>query len=482
MTRGRLVAVAPPVMLFALAVAVRLGQHHAALLYPDGYQYLLMARGIAEHLQPTTVLGPGGDEFVPSPDAGVKPLFPLLVAAVHGLGASWLGAAQLVTVVAGAGAVTALALLVTRLGGSTLAGLAAGVLVLASPGIGFWSGFSGPDPLALALLLSAALAFAHRHSRLGGVLAGLAIATRPEIVVVALAAAVLSFRGEESRRRLKDAAPLTVLTVALVYAVLRTPVEVTDWRLAWLVPALLVVFGALLLAPPALLRYGAVAALGLATLVMSTRPGPVEVWHSDRPLLVLGAAALLAVLVGRDDNTAALGALTVVLLLGSVYLVKNPTLERYFTLLLPAAALLAGLAVAALPVRARIPALGAIAVAAAIGFLDPVPGSRDYDMFPMVAHGISQRLEPRAEPLVTAAPDAYGFLLPAQPVHRMRPGIRGAILLDAAQRLYEPRLAAKGRIVARVSDGIAFARPDLEIDADPAVLVAGEVVPAREDR
>ena len=77
---------------------------------------------------------------------------------------------------------------------------------------------------------------------------------------------------------------------------------------------------------------------------------------------------------------------------------------------------------------------------------------------------------------MTAAPDAYGFLLPDHSVIRMRPGIRGAILLDAAQRLYEPRLTADGRVVARVGGALAFSRPDLEIDADPAILVVGSVV------
>ena len=79
------------------------------------------------------------------------------------------------------------------------------------------------------------------------------------------------------------------------------------------------------------------------------------------------------------------------------------------------------------------------------------------------------------EPLVTAAPDAYGFWLPDHAVKRMRPGVRGAILLDATQRLYEPRLTADGTVVARL-DALAFSRPDLEIDADPATLVAGRVV------
>jgi hypothetical protein len=80
---------------------------------------------------------------------------------------------------------------------------------------------------------------------------------------------------------------------------------------------------------------------------------------------------------------------------------------------------------------------------------------------------------------VTAAPDAYGFWLPEHGVKRMRPGVRGAVLLDAAQRLYEPQLTADGTVVARVHGALAFARPDLEIDADPAILVAGRVVASR---
>ena len=74
--------------LFGVTLGVRIDQHHSALLYPDGYQYLLMARGIGEHLRPTTVMGPGGDVFVPSADAAAKPLYPLLVWAAHSLGAS----------------------------------------------------------------------------------------------------------------------------------------------------------------------------------------------------------------------------------------------------------------------------------------------------------------------------------------------------------------------------------------------------------
>jgi hypothetical protein len=465
--------------LFGLALALRLGQHHAALLYPDGYQYLLMARGIAEHLQPTTVLGPGGDAFVPSPDAMVKPLFPLLVALVHAFGTSWLLAAQVVTATAAAWASTALALLVAKLGGSWLAGLSAAALLLASPSTGFWSGFSGPDPLALALVLSAGLAFAHRRPTVGGVLTGLAITARPEVALLAVAGAIASLRGEQSRQELRRAAPPAVLTVVLLYALLRVPVSFASWWVVWLLPILLGAVGLVVVLPRRWLPYLALAALGMAALAIVVRPGPAALWHDDWPLLVLGAIGTLVLLRRREPKTAVLAVVAAAVLLGAVYVVKNPTLPRYFALLLPAAAILVGLAMAELPARARTAAAGVVAVAAGIGLLHPVPGSRDYDMFPMVAHRIAHRLEPVPEPLVTAAPDAYGFWLPDHTVTRMRAGVRGAILLDAAQRLYAPRLGARGRVVARVSDGIAFARPDLEIDAAPAVLVAGQVVSAR---
>jgi hypothetical protein len=477
MTRTTLVSVGAAAGMFAVALAVRSSQHHAALLYPDGYQYLLMARGIGEHLQPTTVLGPGGDTFVPSPDAAVKPFFPLLVACVHALGVSWLESARLVTVVAGAWGVAAAGLLVTKLGGSRAAGIATAALVLTTPSIGFWSGFSGPDPLAVALVLSAALAFAYDRAALGGTLTGLAVATRPELALIAVVAALFALREEEGRRQLARAAPAAVVGVALVYGVLRTPVSVGDWGLSWVAPVLALGIGVALV-PRRWLRSASVVGAALVALAVALEPGPLALWHADWPLLLAGAAGLVVLLErGRDHEKVAVAAVGVVLLLGSVYLVKNPGLVRYFSLLLPAAAVIAGLALSALSPRERLTALPAIAVVAAVGWFQPIPGNRDFDMFPMVARSIASTLESRsAEPLVTAAPDAYGFWLPRHTVVGMRAGTRGAVLLDATQRLYAPRLTARGRAVAHVSDDIAFAGPDAEIDANPAVLVVGRVV------
>jgi len=476
MSRRALVDYLPPMVLFCVAVAVRLGEHHAALLYPDGYQYLLMARGISEHLQPTTVLGPGGDPFAPNADAALKPLFPLLVAAVHALGVSWLEAARIVTVMASALAVTALALVVAKLSGSRLAGLAAGALLLAAPSVGFWSGFSGPDPVAEALVLVATLAFVHHRPRVGGVLTGLAIATRPEIAVVALAAALVSLRSPPARREVVRAAPIAIVTGALVFLLLRTPLAVPDWQLVWLSPLLLIAVLLLAWAPLTLVRAGAIAGAAVVALAVVTEAGPRDVWRSDWPLLVLGAAGLAILLRHERGTTVATLALGVVLLLGAVYVLKNPSLDRYFSLLVPVAALLAGVAAASLPAAARPPAFAAVGLVVLTGFMHPVPGSRDYDVFATVARQVAPTLDSNAAPLVTAAPDAYGFWLPDHSVLRMEPGARGAVLLDAAQRSYEPELGASGRVLTRVSDEIAFTRTNGEIDADAAVLVDGKVV------
>jgi hypothetical protein len=479
MRRSAVLATLAFVALFALALGVRLGQHHAALLYPDGYQYLLMARGIGEHLQPTTDLGPGGDGFAPSPDAAVKPLYPLLVAAVHAFGLSWLDAARIVTAVAAAAAVTFLALLVSTLSGSRLAGMAAGLVLLASPSLGFWSGFSGPDPLAQALVLAAAVAFVHRRPGLGGMLTGLAISARPETVVLALAAAIVAWRTKGARKDLGRAAPAAMVTVSLVFAVLRTPLMVPDWRLVSLVPVLAVGAWLATVAPSAYLRYAAIAGLGAGGFAILTQPGPSALWRNDWPLLILAAVGV--VLLIRDESRSAIAVFVVgaSLLLGAVYVLKNPSLERYFSALLPAAAVLVGLSVTSLSRRARPLALGLIAVVVVAGFVRQVPGNRDHDMFSVVAKRVSPTL--RSEALVTAAPDAYGFWLPTHTVRTMRAGTRGVILLDAAQRLYEPKLTAKGKVVRRVAGEIAFAHPNGDIDADAAVLVKGRVVVADAD-
>lgn len=474
MTSSRLLAALPAAALFTLALALRLHQHHDALLYPDGYQYLLMARGITEHLEPTTVLGPGGEVFAPNPDAAAKPLFPIVVAAVHTLGVSWLEAARVVTAVAGAWVVIAAALLVSKLSDSRVAGLVAGLVVLSSPSLGLWSGFSGPDPLAQALALTAALAFVHGRSRPGGLFLGLAVATRPEIAALAIAAGAVALGSNSARRHLRLAAPVAVVAAALPIAVIQSPVAMPDVRLLVLAPVFALIALVVGLAPDRALLLAAAVGVGLATLAVLTQAGPGEVWRTDWPLLVAGAVGIAVLVCDKGSRRTAMVVLGTVLTLGAVYYLKNPSLPRYFSLLLPAGAVLAGVAVASLPRRARPVALAAVAGAALLGFVHPIPGSRDHDMFPVVAKDVAPHLA--AATLITAAPDAYGFWLPNHPVRTMRPGAKGAVLLDAAQRVYQPSLTAEGAVVARIDEELAFARPDLAIDADPALLVRGEVI------
>ena len=144
-----------------------------------------------------------------------------------------------------------------------------------------------------------------------------------------------------------------------------------------------------------------------------TRAGPAEVWRTDWPLLVTGAFGFVVLLFDKSRRQAAMIVLGAVLILGAVYVLKNPTLPRYFSLVLPAAALLGGVAVGSAPRAIRPLALGAMAGAAVVGLVHPIPGSRDHDMFPVVAKNVAQHLGGTA--LVTAAPDAYGFWLPTHP-------------------------------------------------------------------
>jgi hypothetical protein len=469
-----------PVGLFGLTLALRLGQHHSALLYPDGYQYLLMARGISEHFQPTTVMGPGGDMFAPSPDAAVKPLFPLLVAATHALGLSWLGAAEAVTAIAAAATVALTLSLVLRLTGSWLGAVSAAVLLLASSTLAYWSSFAGPDPLAQALGLGAALAFVGRRPALGGVLTGLAVSARPELALLLLAGVVVWGRSPEHRRAVGRAGVAAGVTLALVFGALRPPIALPETEFLLLLPLLLglVVLGRTIRPGRAASGCAAAGLIVVTALAFATAPGLGELWHEEWPLLVLAMAGLAVAILTRKHRSLAAHVLVAALLLGVVYWAKNPALARYFTIVLPLAAILVGVGVAELErwrPRLLAPALAAITVAAVAGLLDPSTADYDRDVFARTAMKLSPALV-RSDPLVTAAPDAYSFWLPGYAIRTMRPGARGLVVLDSAQRAYAPGLEAEGEVVARLATEFAFVRPDGEVDAGDVVLVAGRVV------
>ncbi|MEI7759841.1 MAG: hypothetical protein WCJ67_03630 [Thermoleophilia bacterium] len=76
---------------------------------------------------------------------------------------------------------------------------------------------------------------------------------------------------------------------------------------------------------------------------------------------------------------------------------------------------------------------------------------------------------------MTAAPDAFGWLLPERSVRAPRPGACGLILLDGSQRLYAPGLDAHGSEVALFAPA-SFMPPNGALDTGQILLVAGVVV------
>jgi hypothetical protein len=82
-------------------------------------------------------------------------------------------------------------------------------------------------------------------------------------------------------------------------------------------------------------------------------------------------------------------------------------------------------------------------------------------------------------PLISAAPDAFGYLLPGRAQQEIVPGERGLILLDAAQREYVSSTNAAGRVLESYAPDGGFERPDGTIDSAPARLISGLVISAR---
>jgi len=400
-------------LLVPAAFVTRALEARGALLYPDGYQYLLMAKGIAAHGRPIVTLGHGGDVWLPSADASVKPLFPTLVALLHLLGLSLRTAAEIVTIVASGAVCVLVGLVAKRLTGSGVAALAAGALCVASPALGHWVSFSGPDPLAQALALGAALALLHRRPVVAGLLAGLCVTARPEYAVLALPVCLLSV----------PFAAAACAGVAAVLAAVRPPLALNT---------------------------------ASATIAGAVPHGAAGLFRSDWPLLVLGVIGLVC---APRRHAVVLGAVAAVL--GGVYVLKDPGSARYFAAFVPLACLAAAYAFAS----RRGWLLAAFSAAAAIAL--PHSTAPPADAFASLAGPLAG-----SSPVYTAAPDAYGLVVD-RPVRFLRPGSRGLILLDGVQRAYEPRIAVCGRVVRRIAPTVGFVRPDGLVDDRPLVLVRG---------
>jgi hypothetical protein len=466
---GRVVTVSAAAVAVVLLVALRLRAMHPGLLYPDGYQYLLMARGIGQHLTPVTTLGHGGVTLAPNADAAAKPLYPALVALGESFGLAPVDAARGIAAIAAA-AVAPLAGLVTlRLGASRAGALLAAVLCLASPTLGFWFGFPGPEGLAVALGLAAAAALLTRQPLVGGALAGLAVTARPELLVVAVAVAVAASVSRRRRQETVAASTAALVAITTVLAVIRPPLS--PGTLSLLTGAVLLGClgaGALVLAGFASRRGYIGAAVGIGAL-LAVAIGHDGAWDTvarrDWALVALSGAGLLA----HRQRATSLRIATLLVLLALAYWWKNPGSERYVAILLPGVAVLAGLGLGRLKPVA-LAGGAAVALAAAVTASTPSVGRDTFS-------AVTARLEraPAGE-LVTAAPDAYGALLPNRSVTVMRPGATGLVLVDGAARTYEPHLRVVGRLIARIPAGDGFLRPDGRVDTGPALLFRGRVV------
>ena len=421
------------------AVWVRGAGLHSGLLYPDGYDYLLMARGIAAHLQPTLQLGPAGMLFSPPLDAAIKPVFPALTALLSVL-LPLRSSADVLTVAGGAATVVLTGLVSLRLTGSQLAGLSAGIFALVSPALGFWSGFSGPDALAPALALATVLLALSEHPVAAGVTGALCAATRPEWMLAAGLVAASAAARPSTRTAAANALIAGAFTLAAILGILRPP-----------------------LGTHLSLHSAASAGAVFTSSAVGTLLG------DDWPLLALAAAGLV-VATRRGLGRPAFVLLCTIALLTLAYLTKNPGSERYLSQLVPLLCVAAGIAVSALSVRLGV-VTGVLVAAALLGLTVAEP-SLGHDPFAPVAARL-RALRPVT--VVTAAPEAYGYLLPGQRIELMKAGGRGVVVLDGAQRAYAPGLSATGRTLYSVSLKDGFERPDGTLDYEPARIVRGVV-------
>ena len=198
--------------------------------------------------------------MAPSTNAAAKPLFPALVSVGELLRLSPINSARAVAALAGGRP--------RRSPGWSRSDSAPRAQALSSPPLSAlqarrWDSgldFQGPRVSAEALALGTTLAFLSKRPLLGGVLAGLAVTARPELLALALAAALA---GAASPRRRHDAvagATAGLATVALVIGVLRPPLS-----------------GDTLALLPAAAGLGCLAALGLVLVErLSACPSPVS--------------------------------------------------------------------------------------------------------------------------------------------------------------------------------------------------------------
>jgi hypothetical protein len=220
------------------------------------------------------------------------------------------------------------------------------------------------------------------------------------------------------------------------------------------------------------------AAIGCATVV-SVALVDGGAWaslaHEDWPLLILAGAGFALCLRAPAPRGIALRVLALSLPLAVLYWVKNPGLARYVSQLVPELALVTAIGLATVQ-RGRLLVGTAAAALVAAG---AVAASR-----PDVGKDAFQELVPVLErapagAIVTATPDAFGFLLSDRAVRGYRLGEQGLVLVDGAARALAPELAVEGTLLKRVQVINGFLRPDGTVDRDAVLLYRGRLVAAR---
>lgn len=468
----------------AIALAVwRYRERQPGLLVPDGYQYLLMARGIGEHLRPITQLGPEGAQWLPNTDASWKPLFPALVATGDALGLTPLGAAQLIVAVCGALLVVASGAIVWLYGRSLWATSMTVVLVALSPSVRHWQAFVGPDALAPALALSgAALALAGQPVACG-LLVGLAAGARPEWGIVAVVVIVAAGLGRAHLRAAQRALAAATASYAALLLALRPPLEITASRLTLgLVAAsiLALVLGALLAqraGPRTRRALGVAAGIALAGAVAFASAddrlhGLVSLLRDD-PWLALAALAVAAgILRPASRQISLLGALAIALL-AVAYLVKNPGSERYLSQLVAPAAIICGIVVSDLPRLRPALAAGSIALAVIASLLAPAHLRGQDPLLP-----IAEALPHTASVLIVGQPEGLSFYRPDLSLVPYATEARGLIVSDPISRDYSPTVV-DGSLVKTIPLDFAVRRRDGSVDSSGISITRGRLIAAQ---
>jgi hypothetical protein len=185
--------------------------------------------------------------------------------------------------------------------------------------------------------------------------------------------------------------------------------------------------------------------------------------------LLVALLFVAALVLARDDRAAAVVSVAAgTLVVG--YELRNGASVRYLTQLVPLVAV--GIAVGASHVRAGIWRAAAIA-GAVLGVVAVVTSAAPAPPGPDMFHSVAAELPRTAQPILTSADDAYGFLLYPASVRPLTHGAHGLVLVDATTRAYDPGLVVHGRILQRLPVGNGFVTPLGRLDRKAALLIHG---------